>query len=149
MDRNWKDKDIDMQEFGGSRLGLKVTDIGKANATVITLTDVEKVEVPDPDRDDGKRVTLVLQSDEYPDRGFWLNKTGMKTLIEKIGGRPSQWIGEKVPLVRVRVNNPQTGKVQESLQVASPAEWDDVMDAFTGTRRRAAKKVPAKKRSKR
>lgn len=150
MDRNWKDRDIDMQEFGGAKAGLKATDIGKANATVITVTDVEKVEVPDPDRDDGKRVSLILQSEEYPDRGFWLNKTGMKTLIEKFGGRPGQWIGEKVPLVKVRVNNPQTGKVQESLQVASPAEWDDVMDAFTGTtRRRAAKKAPAKRGGKR
>lgn len=142
MDRNWKDREIDMQEFGGSRAALKVADIGKATATVITVTDVERIEVPDPDAESGKRLALVMQSEEYPDRGFWLNKSGMKTLMEQLGSRASMWIGKQVPLVRAKVDNPRTGKPQESLHVASPAEWDDVMDAFHGRRkaRRVAKK---------
>ena len=145
MTRDWKNAAVDMDDFGGTRASLKAENIGKATATVITVTDVERVEVPDADRDDGKRVSLILHSEEYPDRGFWLNKSGIKTLIEKVGGRPADWIGEKVPLVRVRVNNPRSGKVQDSLQVASPAEWDDVMDAFSGSSRRRPAKTAAKR----
>ena len=148
MARDWKNSSIDMDEFGGSRLSLKAETIKPANATVITIKDVEKVTVADPDRDDGKRTALVLSSEEYADKGFWLNKSGLKTLIEKIGDKPSDWIGEKVPLVVVRVNNPQTGGIQPSLQVAAPAEWDEVLDAFSGntrTRRAPAKKTAAKR----
>lgn len=146
MARDWKNSSIDMDEFGGSRLSLKADTIKPANATVITIKDVEKVTLADPDKDDGKRTALVLTSDEYPDRGFWLNKSGMKTLIERIGDKPGAWIGEKVPLVVVRVNNPSTGAIQQSLQVAAPSEWDEVLEAFTGTTRRRS---PAKKTAKR
>lgn len=145
MARDWKNSAIDMDEFGGSKLSLKAESIKPANATIITIKDVEKVVVADPDRDDGKRTSLVLQSDEYPDRGFWLNKSGLKTLMERFGPKPSDWIGEKVPLVVVRVNNPTTGAIQPSLQVASPAEWDEVVAEFTGTSRRRAPAKAAKR----
>lgn len=145
-DKSWKNEEISMDDFGGSRPALKAETIKPANATVITVVDVEKLEIADADRDDGKRVSLVLQSSEYPDRGFWLNKSGIKTLMEHIGPRPSDWIGETVPLVVVRVNNPRTGVAQPSLQVASPAEWDEVMSEFSGTtRRRGRVKTAAKK----
>lgn len=145
---SWKDEAVSMDDFGGSRPALKAETIKPANATVVTVTNVEKLELADAERDDGKRVSLVLQSEEYPDRGFWLNKSGIKTMMEHIGAKPSQWIGEKVPLVVVRVNNPRTGNIQPSLQVASPAEWDDVLAEFAGPKRRAVKKVAAKRRGK-
>ena len=140
-ERSWKNSAVDMDDFGGSRPALKAETIKPANATVITVTDVEKIEVSDPDRDDGKRVSLVLQSEEYPERGFWLNKTGIKTLMERIGPKPSDWIGEQIPLVVVRVNNPRTGDIQPSLQVSSPAEWDEVTDSFVGSKRGASRRV--------
>lgn len=127
MDKDWKNKPVDMDEFGGARPALKAETIKPATATVITVEDVEKVEVNDPDRDDGKRVSLVLHSKEYPGRGFWLNKSGIKTLMEQVGPKPADWIGAKVPLVVVRVNNPRTGQVQPSLQVAGVEEWDEVL----------------------
>jgi len=147
--KDWKNEDVSMDDFGGSRPALKAETIKPANATVVTVTDVEKVEVADADRDDGKRVSLVLQIDEYPDRGFWLNKSGIKTLMEQIGPRPASWIGQRVPLVVVRVNNPRTGEIQPSLQVASPDEWADVLAAFDGpSKRRGVAKKAARKRSK-
>lgn len=150
MARDWKNSAIDMDDFGGSRAALKAETIKPATATVITVKDVDKITVADADRDEGKRTSLVLQSEEYPERGFWLNKTGMKTIIGQYGDKPSDWIGEKVPLVVVRVNNPTTGDVQNSLQVAAPAEWDEVLESFEserGARRRAsATKAKSKRR---
>lgn len=146
--KDWKNEDVSMDDFGGSRPALKAETIKPANATVVTVTDVEKVEVADADRDDGKRVSLVLQVDEYPDRGFWLNKSGIKTLMEQCGPKPSNWVGQRIPLVVVRVNNPRTGSIQPSLQVASPEEWDDVLAAFDGTSKRRAK-TTAKKAARR
>ena len=151
MARDWKNSALDMDDFGGSRLALKAESIKPATATVITVKDIDKITVADPDRDDGKRTSLVLQTEEYPERGFWLNKTGMKTIVGKYGDKPGDWIGEKVPLVVVRVNNPTSGDIQNSLQVAAPAEWDEVLESFEterGSRRRASATKKAKVKSK-
>lgn len=147
--RDWKSAALDMDEFGPSRPALKADTIKPDTATVITVADVEKLEVNDNTSESGKRVSLVLQSEEYPDRGFWLNKTGIKTLTEQIGVRPADWIGERIPLVVVRVNNPQSGQPQNSLQVASQAEWDEVLEGFAAAaKRRGRKSVTVQKRVK-
>lgn len=141
MAKDWKNTALDMDEFGSSRPALKAETIKPDTATVITVKDVEKLEVNDPESDSGKRVSLVLQSEEYPDRGFWLNKSGIKTLTEQVSARPADWIGERVPLVVVRVNNPRTGSIQNSLQVASAAEWDDVLAGFAAAKARRGRKT--------
>lgn len=150
---DWKNGAINMDDFGNSRPALKADTIKPANATVITITDVDLVVVPDSDRDDGKRKSLVLSSEEYPDRGYWLNRSGIKTLVERFGEAPSSWIGHQVPLVVASVNNPRLNVDQPSLQVASPEQWDDVMASFTGeaapVRRTSAKRAAAKKAAKR
>lgn len=149
---DWRNAAINMDEFGGSRPALKADTIKPSTATVITVTDVEKLEVNDSDSESGKRVAIVLQSAEYPDRGFWLNKSGIKTLMEHIGPRPASWIGQQIPLVVVRVNNPKTNTVQQALQVATPAEWDEVLEGFasaTGAKRtRRTASAPAKRTAK-
>lgn len=142
---NWKNQAIDMDEFGGSRPALKAETIKPATATVITVTDVEKLEVSDPESESGKRVAVVLQSEEYPDRGFWLNKSGIKTLMEQLGAKPAAWMGRQVPLVVVRVNNPRTNSIANSLQVAPVGEWSDVLEGFVGSKKGAKARVSRKK----
>lgn len=139
--KDWKDQEIDSDEFGASRPALKAETIKPDTATVITVSDVEKLEVNDRTSESGKRVALVLQSEEYPERGYWLNKSGIKTLMERIGGKPASWIGERIPLVVVRVNNPQTGSPVNALQVASPEEWDEVMDGYAAVKQRRGRKT--------
>lgn len=147
MARNtdWRNSAIDMDDFGGSRLSLKADTIKPATATVITVSDVEKITLQDTEAEGGRRNAIVLQSEEYPDRGFWLNKSGMRTMMEKLGNKPSDWIGQRVPLVVVRTDNPRTNATMQALQVAMLAEWDDVMDQFDGKPARRRSTTPATK----
>lgn len=135
---DWKKQAIDPTALGG-RPALKPETIAPADAVVITVADVDRFDVDDPDSETGKRQVMTLHSDEYPDKSFFLNKTGTKTLIEKIGDKPSDWIGEKVPLVVVRVNNPRSGGAVKTIQVAPPAEWNDIVKQFAGRSRAKAK----------
>lgn len=134
--RDFKNRSLDPDDFRGSK-ALKPEHIAPADTAVVTVADVDQVDLDD-------RSPIVLHSHEYPDLSIWLNKTGTRTLIEKLGAKPAQWIGERVPLVVVRVNNPQTKQSQKSLQVAPPGEWADIFAAF---KRQGAKgKASARKR---
>ena len=116
---DFKKRRLNADDYRGSK-ALKPETIAPADAAVITITDVDEVELED-------RTPIVLHSAEYPEYGFWLNKSGTRTMIEKCGDTPGRWIGQRVPLVVVRVNNPTTKQAQKSLQVAPPAEWDEIL----------------------
>lgn len=137
--RDWKKEAIDPTALGG-RPALRPETIAPADAVVITVTDVDRFDVDDPDAESGKRQVMTLHCEEYPAESFFLNKTGTKTLIEKIGDKPADWIGEKVPLVVVRVNNPRKGGAVKTLQVAPPAEWNDIVKQFAGRAKARGKK---------
>lgn len=132
---------------------LKAEDLGNANATVITVDDVDSMDFDDEDAPNGTRTVIILKSREY-EKGFFLNKSGLRTVVEQYGDVPARWVGKRIPLVKVRVNNPKTHKQQESLQVAAADEWDKITGAGSrGSRSsngrassRGKKKATAKRR---
>lgn len=131
---------------------LKAEDLGNANATVITVDDVDSMDFDDEDAPNGTRTVIILKSREY-DKGFFLNKSGLRTVVEQYGDIPARWVGKRIPLVKVRVNNPKTHKQQESLQVAAADEWDKITGAGTRSSRssngRKSSRGKAKKTAKR
>lgn len=141
--RDFRDDELGDDVLGSSRPALKADTLGGADAVVVTVADVEKVTVHDTESETGERTQLILVTEEYEDRAYWVNKTGARTLVEQLGPRPRSWIGQRVPLVVVRVNNPRKNEIQKSLQVAPAGEWADVLDQFSGRRRRSA--APARK----
>lgn len=110
---------------------LRVDDLDGANATIITVEDVDSMEFDDEDAPGGSRTVLILKSEEY-EKGFFLNKSGLRTIVEQYGDVPAKWIGKRIPLVVVRTQNPKLKKTVQSLQVASADEWDKI----TGQTRR-------------
>lgn len=128
---SWKNQALDPDDFGGAP-ALKPETIRPHTATVITVTEVDMVELDDPDSTSGKRKAIVVHSEEYPEHRFWLNKSGTRTCIDKLGDVPNKWIGDRLPLVVVRVNNPKSHSSQQSLQVAPAGEWDEMFAEFDG-----------------
>lgn len=142
-----KDQPLDDAYTTSRRPSLRAETLGPgATAEVITIRDVEFIDVQDADQEDGIRRSIVLSSEEYPELGYWLNRTGAKAIKEKFGAVPREWIGQRVPLVVVRVQNPRTGEAVKSLQVAAVGEWDEILSQFgkarkakLGTRRGSSK----------
>ncbi len=116
---------IDRESYpGASRPALKPESIGypKKNAAVLTIADVDpEVEIPDGE---STRKVLTIVFREFPDLTYYTNKTSREACIEKFGLNEKNWIGERVPLIVVQTNNPQTKKPQAALWVADPKEWD-------------------------
>lgn len=84
---------------------------------------------------------IVLTYRELSDREHVINKTGYLTLVEKIG-QPGDltnqaygsvvncpWVGKKVAVGPVTVQNPETGQNVDKLDVCPPERWDKVMEA--------------------
>lgn len=148
-----KNRPLDGDRYNNGPTALRVEHLNGSNATVLTVTDVDEASFTDPDAPGGKRFVLVLKSVEFPDRGFFLNKTGRAILTERFSNVPGKWIHKKVPLVVVQAENPKKGNaVQPSLQVATDEDWDAVMESI-GVRnpgrpaRRPAGKSAAKKKT--
>lgn len=150
-EQNWKDEALD-PETGGGKPALKPETIRPHTTAVLVVEDVDRITLDDPDSADGKRDAIKLTLEEFPDHAYWLNKSGTRTLIEKLGAVPRKWIGKRVPLVVVRVNNPRTKQSQPSLQVAPAGEWADMFIEYDGrpssrvTRQAAKRGRPAKRR---
>lgn len=147
-----KNRALDGDRYNNGPTALRVEHLRGSNATVLTVTDVDEASFTDPDAPSGKRHVLVLKSAEFPDRGFFLNKTGRTIMTERFTEVPARWIGKKVPLVVVQAENPKKGNaVQPSLQVATDEDWDAVLESV-GIRkpgRPAAKRGAQKKTGKR
>jgi len=146
-----KNRPLDGDRYNNGPTALKAEHLNGGDATVIRVHDIDEAEFPDADAPGGKRFVLVLKSTQFPDKGFFLNKTGRKIMTERFGEVPARWIGKDVPLVVVRVANPKNaGKIQPSLQVATDDDWDVVLAEVGGPRRgRPASKRAAKKAKKR
>lgn len=93
------------------------------NAAVLTIHDFREAEI-------GDRVAPLLEIAEYPDYAFWLNVRDVRTLIEKFGDETEEWIGQQVPVVRQRVQDPSTKEYKEKLHVARASAWQEIFDEF-------------------
>ena len=140
------DQPLGDEHLGQKKPSLKPESLDGADSTVLTISGVESVDIPDDDAEDGIRKSVRLDFEET-DLPYWPNKTGLRTVAEKYGAKPRDWIGERVALVVVRVNNPKTKKQQPALHVAQGEEFDDLLDkARTRTRKRVVKKVSRAKK---
>lgn len=122
---------------GASRPAVKPETIGypKNTAAVLTIADVDpEVEIPEDNGGSRKVLTLVFR--EFPEHTFYTNKTSREALIKQFGTNEKTWLGQRVPLIVVNTNNPQTKKPQASLWVADPEDWDTHLG---GGRRKAGR----------
>lgn len=137
------DKPLGEEHMGSKKPSLKPESLDGADSAVLTISGVESVDIPDDDAEDGTRKAVRLDFEET-DLPYWPNKTGLRTLAEKFGAKPREWIGERVALVVVRVNNPKTKKQQPALHIAQGEEFDDLLDAQRTRKRRVVKKTPVR-----
>lgn len=146
QERNAAMSKINTKQMGGgaSRPSLTPEDFNGKSHAVLTISAVEpEVKIPDPSKPGGFRVVAVLSFEEYhgeDDRALYLNKRQAEYLVERLGDETDDWIGERVPLEVVKVNNPNTGKPVQKVYVAEPAEWDGILDAAKPRRVAAARR---------
>jgi hypothetical protein len=129
---------------GASRPALTPEDFAGKSQAVLTISAVETdVKIPDTSRPGGFRLVAVLSFEEYQgddDRALYLNKTQAEHLVAKFGDESDDWVGERVPLEVVKVNNPKTGKPHRKVYVADPGDtWDAILDAAKPRRAPTAK----------
>lgn len=91
-------------------------------ADVLALT-IERVQPHRTRR--GWRAFLVFRACPHV---LWLNQYDVAHLKAKLGETREMWVGKAVPLVRVRNRNPRTREYVERYQVASPLDWDAVLN---------------------
>lgn len=138
---------LDEDRYQSGKLALRAKDLNGANSALLTITGVDEAAFTDPDAREGKRYVLVLHSREFPEKGFFLNATSRTIVIERFGNVPSRWVGKVLPIVVDIQTNPKTNKEGETLRAANADEWDDVIEASGGTRRRGRPSSNAKKKT--
>lgn len=134
---------VNAADYGQSRPKLGVEQLDGADSMVLIVSAV------DPEVIFEERKRCVLTFAEFPELAYWVNVTGLKALIERLGDDVDNWIGKKVPLIRARTNNPQTKQSTTVLWVAPAEEWDEVLDADRQARRPAASGPKARGKARR
>ena len=114
---------VDPNEYGSGEQRAKLTPevLGSPETVVLTVQEART----GIETGDGRRAALLV-FEEHPDYAYWLNKTGISTLVERLGGDDDDWIGRHVPLIRVHASNPTTGGSVETFHVAPLTEWDEL-----------------------
>lgn len=133
---------VNPQDYGSGEQRPKLTPEVLGNKDLAVLT-VESVHL-DIKTGDG-RTSGFLVFKERPEHAYWLNMGGITMLVTRLGDESDDWIGEKVPLVKTRVQNPQTGGKVVKYHVADEEDWDDAIEAAK-PKRRGKKRAPAKKK---
>lgn len=135
---------INRGDYSKKLEGLKAKDLGKANSGAFTVERVEEMDITDP-RTEEVRKALAVHFEEFPDKPWWPNGTSIGIICDVYTENEKKWIGKLIPIEKVKANNPQTGKAQESLWVAAADEWDD----FPGMNGRKHGRPAARKTAKR
>lgn len=68
------------------------------------------------DEQDGRHKLILTLERNGIQKMFYLNSTNTKVLKD-VADSPKELIGKKVNFVKIKVNNPQTGKIQDSLVI--------------------------------
>lgn len=140
---------INREEYrGSSKPALDASQI-RGDATVLTVSRVEEISIPDAEREGGKRKALVIEFAEFPDNSYWPNSTGINILCDQFGEDEKRWVGESVPLVKVDAKNPRTNKTEPKMWVAGGDEWEAILTGGGKGRKTVAKKTAAKKATRR
>lgn len=115
---------VDPNEYGSGEQRAKLTPEVLGNPETVVLT-VQEARTGIETGVGRKAALLVFQ--EHPEHIYWLNKTGISTLVERLGGDDNDWIGRQVPLRRVHASNPTTGGSVVTFHVAPLTEWDELL----------------------
>lgn len=125
---------INEKTYGGgaSRTALSPEDLGGKKAAVLTISAVDpEVKIPDTSRPNGVRVVCVLSFEEFvgdEDRALYLNKTQVKFLVAQFGDETDDWIGQRMPVEIVKVNDVSTGRPKAKVYVADPQDsWGEIL----------------------
>lgn len=119
---------IDPKDYG--REPVKISDIGDAEVAVLTVTNVEQTE---SNMDGESRPRLFLESREFPEKVYYVNVTGIRVLVGKLGNDEARWVGCRVPLVRAMAPNPRNkNKLQPALHIAPAEKWDELLAEYDG-----------------
>jgi hypothetical protein len=109
---------------GERKPSLKGEDLS-SHQQVVTIADVEPVELPDQ-RTGRMRDALRVTFTEYPGHHWWPNPGSCDVLFAKLGDDLDTWQGRAVPVHRVRTKDPFDANAIETEKVwTMPAdEWD-------------------------
>ncbi len=137
---------VQTTDYGGPQAPAFTPELlSGADATVITVAECRSgVKVQD-------RLAYGIVSEEYPDHIWWANKTSLDRIIERLGDDDDEWIGEAIPLVKVRTQDPSRGGATVvKYWAAGEDDWDDILKESGRARTRARRpQAPAKKAAKR
>ena len=121
----------DKYEAGERLPALKPEHLDGADETVLQVKEVEEVNVPGPENNGLGRDSLVLRFHEFPDHNLWLNRTGAKIMITRLGEDTDAWIDAMVPLHVVNSPNPKkAGATTANLWPLAEDDWDEAIEAF-------------------
>lgn len=115
---------VNPNEYGGGEQREKLTPevLGSPERAILTIqesrTGIETA--------DGRKAAYLV-FEEYPGHAYWLNRTGISTLVERLGGDDNDWLGHPVPLIRVHTSNPTTGDSVVAFHVAPPRDWVELL----------------------
>lgn len=118
---------------GERRPALTPAVLDGADGAVLTIKEA-RTGLP---TSDGRKAALLVfketpLDDEDREYVLWLNATDLRALVEQIGDDDSDWPGERVPIVRIRANNPQTGGLVTKYHIAPAEDWEDLLKSRRG-----------------
>jgi len=94
----------------------------KADVIPFTITSVKQISF-------GRKTRFLLTSSEHGAYVFWANTTSVRAMVARLGDDDESWIGQTIPLVKVRTENPQSGEDVTVLWVAGAHDeemWNSV-----------------------
>lgn len=103
---------IDKEDYEGKMLlkpKSKKNPTGATDGEKVTVTEVEKISM-------AKTESWVLTFKEH-EEGLAMNKTNLKMMVDLFGDDTDDWIGQKLKLIVILANNPQTGKETPTIRV--------------------------------
>lgn len=108
---------VNKEQFTNRRPKLEQEHL-EEDATILTIAEVDVIKLDD-------REAIVLAFEETGDYVLWPNKTGIITLIDKLGDDTDEWIGQKVPVMKV--TETYKGESFDKVAVAKLDEWDNII----------------------
>jgi len=115
---------------------LKADMFPKAEIIPFTITKVSRVPFD-------RKTRYVLTSKEHGEHVLWLNTHSVRALVTKFGDDDDNWIGQTVPLVKTRTENPRSGDAVLSLWVAGADDisaWETIAgESATPKRKRGGR----------
>lgn len=109
---------------------LKATDLRGARFTVVTIASAKIV--PGDKRKGSREKLLLLKFQEWPDRNYFPNSSGIGRLMKGVGAETETMPGKRIALVVTPTVNPDTKEEVDALHIAPTEEWDTLMEEYDG-----------------